>query len=388
MGSIFHPPPPPSSTITTPEMANPRTKNITYDDRDTNTLKYRNMWFHETWNASNVGQTGTLSSTSDANATVTFSESLYGPFLGFYTNVLLGFPEPAIAFYYFGMPRQNTDLYGVCIDCDPKQPDFQTIDAVNVTDDGKNPPVALFSKRFDTPAQHVIILRNQIDDTRSRPERRSSHVTIDRFVLEVVDNSSVPVPVIPSPSPSVTSDTVKLGPPIGAIVGGTIGGFLLAIVMIVAGVYYWYRHRRQLVSVHNNLNADDSEASFSTIVPYLVMHPSISKEERPKAGEPDPNSTLRRPPSPTPSSGSTSIVAYFRFRRRGWQREVDNDAERRPERRREADAGPIPAEDEESTLPPLYEQVFRGGPSNCLPSGQEPNGQSQSMSFFVQNAVK
>ncbi|KAJ8084811.1 hypothetical protein PM082_003588 [Marasmius tenuissimus] len=102
-----------------------RTKNITYDNRDTNTLKYGPNWFHGgTWNASNTGQTGTLSSSNDSNATVTFS-----------------FPIPAVAFHYFGMLRSNGGLYGICFDCDQKKPKFQTIDAFNTTDDGKNPPV-------------------------------------------------------------------------------------------------------------------------------------------------------------------------------------------------------------------------------------------------------
>ncbi|KAJ8084835.1 hypothetical protein PM082_003612 [Marasmius tenuissimus] len=361
--------------------SNSRTKNITYDDRDTN-LKYGPNWYHPgTWNASSVGQSGTLTSANDLDASVTFN-----------------FPEPAIAFYYFGIKRSSGGRYGICIDCDPNKPDFQTIDALNATDDGKNPPVVLFLKRFDIPGHHVVILRNQ-NDTRRDPKGKSQ-ITIDRFVLEVVDSSPIPNTPSPSPSleiappapsleiaspaPSLTSDTDKLGPPIGSIVGGTIGGFLLAIVMIVTGVYYWCRHRRQLVSVHNNLNADDSEASFSTIVPYPVMHPSIPKEERPKAGQSNP--TLQRPPSPTPSSGSTAIVAYFRFRRRGWQRNIG--AELRPEWRREADAGPIPAEDEESTLPPLYEQVFQAGPSNRPPSNQEPNSQLQPVSFVAQNVAK
>ncbi|KAL0061512.1 hypothetical protein AAF712_011655, partial [Marasmius tenuissimus] len=54
-------------------MVNLRTKNITYDDRDTKTLVYRKNWFHDgTWNASNVGQTGTLSSSNVPDASVTF----------------------------------------------------------------------------------------------------------------------------------------------------------------------------------------------------------------------------------------------------------------------------------------------------------------------------
>ncbi|KAK1230197.1 hypothetical protein PQX77_006718 [Marasmius sp. AFHP31] len=344
---------------------NLRTKNVTYDDRDTNNLKYGPDWFQDgTWIASNVGKTGTLSGAETLDATVTFK-----------------FPMPAIAFYYFGMLRSKGGLYSICIDCNPNEPNFLDVDALNITDDGKNPPVALFSKRFDTPAQHVVFLRNQ-NDTRVVPEG-NSQITIDRFVLEVVDDS---LPVIPSPSPSLTSDTDKLGPPIGTIVGGAIGGFLLIIIMIATGVYYWHRRKHQLASVpHDNLSSDDSEASYPTIVPYPVMHPSISKGERSKAGELNP--IPQRPPSPTPSSGSTTVVEYFRFRSREGQCQVD--VERSPERRRrEADAGPILSEDEESTLPPLYEQIFRVGPSNRQPPGQEPNGQSQPSASVMQNTAK
>ncbi|KAK1229296.1 hypothetical protein PQX77_007641, partial [Marasmius sp. AFHP31] len=226
--------------------------------------------------------------------------------------------------------------------------------------------VLLFSKRFDTPAQHVVNLRNQ-NDTRGVP-RGNSEITIDRFVLEVVDESPVPV----------TSH-------IGAIVGGAIGGFLLAIIMIATGVYYWHRrHKRNLASALDDFDPDDSETNFPTMVPYPVMNPSSVLKEQPKAGESNP--TPQRPTSPTPSSGSTAIVTYFRFRSRGWHREVDT--EQRPERRRETDAGPIPAEDEESTLPPLYDQIFQADPSNCPPSGQEPNSQSQPISFNERKAAR
>ncbi|KAJ8084841.1 hypothetical protein PM082_003618 [Marasmius tenuissimus] len=209
-----------------PEMANPRTKNITYDDRDIINLKYGPKWFHDgTWNASSVGQSGTLTSANDLDANVTFN-----------------FPEPAIAFYYFGIKRSQGGLYGICIDCDPNKPDFQTIDAFNATDDGKNPPVVLFSKRFDPPAQHVVILRNQED---SRGPKGNSQITIDRFVLEVMDDSPVPVPVTPSPSPSLTSDSGGAGPSIGAIIGGALGGILLAVIVIVTCLYCWHRKRQR-----------------------------------------------------------------------------------------------------------------------------------------------
>ncbi|KAK1226067.1 hypothetical protein PQX77_010982 [Marasmius sp. AFHP31] len=291
-------------------------------------------------------------------------------------NVTFDFPEPAIAFHYFGMRRSGGGLYEICIDCDPGEPSFQTIDALNATDDGKNPPVALFSQHFDIPAHHVVILRNQ-NDSRFVPGGKSQ-ITIDRFVLEVVDNS--PVLVIPSsspsppPPPSLTHDSGGAGPPVGAIVGGALGGTMLLGILIIVGLYCRRRHKRhQLTLAHDDVNTRDaSETSFFTIVPYSLTHPSFSKEERPKAGES--RRTPHRPPSPTPSSGSTTIVTYFRFRNREGQRQVDT--ERGPERRREADAGPIPAE-EESTLPPLYEQVFQAGLLNRPSLGEEPNGQSQ-----------
>ncbi|KAF8900782.1 hypothetical protein CPB85DRAFT_153352 [Mucidula mucida] len=163
-------------------------KNLTYDDRDTTHLRYAGFWFNTgSYNASSVGQTGTLSSTEDINANVTFT-----------------FPEPANAFYYFGIPRCCGGLYAICIDCDPNAPNFISIDAVNRTDDGKNPPVALFTHVFDDFGIHEIILKNQ-NDTRFG----DSQLTIDRFVLQVEDpdavSSSSPTSVLASVSASAST---------------------------------------------------------------------------------------------------------------------------------------------------------------------------------------
>ncbi|KAL0061501.1 hypothetical protein AAF712_011644 [Marasmius tenuissimus] len=335
-------------------------------------LKYGSNWFHDgTWNASSVGQTGTLSSSNDPNAAVTFD-----------------FPMPAVAFHYFGIPRSRGGLYGICIDCDPNKPIFQPINAFNATDDGKNPPVALFSKRFDEPTQHVITLRNQIDQ-RGVP-KGNSQITIDRFVLEVVDDSLsitslVPVTIQPSLAPFSTSDSNEIEPPIGAIVGGAIGGSLLTLIIILTVLYCWCRRKHQPVSsVHDNVGTDAIEAIFFTIVQlYALMHPSISKGEQPKAGES--RHTPQQTPRRTSSSGSTSIMAYHRSRRREQRREIG--AGRRPEQR-EVDAGPIPLEDEGFTLPPLYGQVFQAGSSSHLPSGQEPNIPSQTIPSVMPDTAK
>ncbi|KAK1226057.1 hypothetical protein PQX77_010972 [Marasmius sp. AFHP31] len=197
-----------------------------------------------------------------------------------------------------------------------------------------------------------------------------SQVGIDRFELEVLDDS-FESPMMPSFSPPSSNSLGKSGPPSGPIIGATVGGSLLAVMIVVGLLVYRRRKRHRLASAYDDVNISPSEASFPTITPYPVVQPSISKGERPKAGESYP--TPQRPPSPTPSSGSTAIVRYFRQRR---ERQDEMRVGRRPERQHEVDAGPVPLEDEEPTLPPLYEQVFQGGPLNRPPSGEIPRHSS------------
>ncbi|KAK1226066.1 hypothetical protein PQX77_010981 [Marasmius sp. AFHP31] len=326
------------SSTTTVEMANLRTKNITYDDRDMVTLKYQGTWFHDgTWNASSVGQTGTLTSSNDPKATVTFN-----------------FPVPAIAFHYFGMLRSNGGLYGICIDCDPNGLNFQTIDAFNTTDDGKNPPVLLFSERFDTPAQHVVILKNKRDQ-RGVP-KGNSQITIDRFVLEVVDNSSIPITSPPSPSPSPTRDSGGAGLSVGAIVGGALGGILFVVIVIVTGLYYWHRKQRGPV--------DDPDPPTRHHYPY----PSIIYGH--SRGDTNTSFTLSTlSPSTFSSSPSTNFSlgtgSSSRTRSSRRTRSTQSSSERRSRRGRryEVDAGPVIVEGEDEddeALLPQHASASRG----------------------------
>lgn len=56
-------------------------RNQTFDDRDTGSLVYQGFWFNQgTWNASNTGDTGTLTSSNDPNANVTFVSHLLAMF--------------------------------------------------------------------------------------------------------------------------------------------------------------------------------------------------------------------------------------------------------------------------------------------------------------------
>ncbi|KAJ8084807.1 hypothetical protein PM082_003584 [Marasmius tenuissimus] len=144
------------------------TKSITYDGRDSRIFEYGGFWFLDgTYSSTKfANETGNLASTNDLLANVTFT-----------------FPIPAIAFYYYGVPRKNGALYGICIDCEPNNMRFQDVDALDTLGNGLGPSVALFSKVFDTPEKHVIILRNQ-NDTRIVP-KGNSQMTIDRFVLDV-----------------------------------------------------------------------------------------------------------------------------------------------------------------------------------------------------------
>ncbi|KAK0481437.1 hypothetical protein IW261DRAFT_1562739 [Armillaria novae-zelandiae] len=242
--------------------------NNTYDDRLTDVLKYAGPWFNTgTYNASSVGDSGTLSSSNNQTANVTFV-----------------FPVPANAFYYYGMLRCCGGRYAICIDCDPNKPVFESIDAVNVTDDGKNPPAILFSKTFDQPGIHEIILTNQ-EDLRFNGD---SQITLDRFVLQVVDNSaaagsststsglttsSTSISPSPSTSSSATSSTAPAAsqstiissskPPIGAIVGGVVGG--TAAISLCFIIWFLMRQYNRTKQERNTPGAS------SHISPY---HPS------------------------------------------------------------------------------------------------------------------
>ncbi|KAJ8084810.1 hypothetical protein PM082_003587 [Marasmius tenuissimus] len=101
------------------------------------------------------------------------------------------------------------------------------------------------------------------------------------------------------------------------------------------------KHRNALVPGDDGNN---SNAGPLTIVPYPQIRLSMPKEERRKAGLVTP--PLDPTSNPTISSRSPSIASCFHFRR---------------ERQREMDAGAVPLDDDNATLPPSYEQVFQAG---------------------------
>ncbi|PPQ85247.1 LOW QUALITY PROTEIN: hypothetical protein CVT25_010020 [Psilocybe cyanescens] len=354
-------------------------QNQTFDDHDTDHLKYQGFWFLTgSWNASNVGQTGTLSSTSDLNANVTFSKNT------FITNP----HTPAIAFYYFGIPRCCGGQYGICIDCDPNQPNFIQIDGVNTTDDGHNPPVALFSKVFDSPGIHEIIIRNEND-----PRFGKSQLTLDGIVLEVQSSSGGSSSSSSSSSSTTTTTTntptsssgatkpsnsaspsPSSSPPIGAIVGGVLGAlaFLLAIIILA----FWIRVRRRRAA--HALAGEGNNSAFQS--PGAPPPASFIQPFNRSSMPPAPGSATSVWDSSAPASlgaathGHGHGLGHAQFQSVSTFSDATSSSRQAAptttttttttsasaSRRRERDAGPIQVQEgeEEDVLPPDYGDVF------------------------------
>ncbi|ESK96152.1 hypothetical protein Moror_7293 [Moniliophthora roreri MCA 2997] len=286
-------------------------KNITFDDRDTAHLQYNKYWFTTgTWNASNVGQSGTLSSANNFKANVTFD-----------------FPEPAKGFYYYGLRRSGGGLYGICVDCDPDDPDspFEDVDALDPDDDGHNAPILLYSRTFDQPGQHFVVLKNQ-NDTR----KGQSQITIDRFELEVVDDSVVTIITQNKPSSSAgPSDAVDKRPD---------------NVRVIIGISVVGSRSTKAISEDSTLM---HESDSATLTPFSLNSPSQKTRTKPTHALSSPQS------AGADGIGPSSLVA------------VAPRTRRRRHERRAVDAGRVEeqeAEDDErtngSTLPPEYDKVF------------------------------
>ncbi|KAF9041613.1 hypothetical protein BJ165DRAFT_1490091 [Panaeolus papilionaceus] len=349
--------------------------NQTFNNRDTGNLRYQGFWFLEgSWNATSVGLSGTLASSNDPNANVTFT-----------------FPVPALAFYYYGMKRSGGGLYEICIDCDPRNEIWLPIDALNVTDNGQNPPVVLFSQTFKAPGIHEIIIRNS-NDTRVHPGG-NSQITLERIDIEVV-NSNAPPPTTSAPPPSTTlppsgilgnnplSDSAKANKvPIGSIIGGILGAIVLTSLLFLFG--YWYmRSRKRAARARANLEAPPTPGHVHSdqLSPSVMSQVSNATHQHNPSNSSDRPFGLVIPPrkaglvsatwveTPTtsnlhsrPSMSSSSVISSSLYTDASSPTTVGHGG-RRP--RREMDGGPLPLsleeEDEEDdrVLPPEYGQVF------------------------------
>ncbi|KAJ7343396.1 hypothetical protein DFH08DRAFT_872597 [Mycena albidolilacea] len=287
-------------------------QNVTYDDRDP-ILDYSSGWFRSgTFNASSTGETGTL-----ASSLITTG-----------VNVTFVFPTPATEFFYFGIKRCCGGSYLICIDCDPNNRQFETINGVDTSDDGKNPPVVLYSRKFDEAGVHEVILMNQPDPAFNG----NSQITLDKFLLTVPDptgvetssSSTIPTPSsVPSPSTSGTNLEKASRPMLAPILGGVLGG--LAVLLILLGI--WLCMRRQS---RRPVYSAEEQASG----PNLIAQSPASE-------------SIRGPSSRFTASTGIGSVATF--------------STAAVSSRREVDAGRIDdyLSSPEDTLPPEYGQVFR-----------------------------
>ncbi|KAL1726865.1 hypothetical protein EV714DRAFT_286917 [Schizophyllum commune] len=367
-------------------------RNITYDDRDTTDIHYNEYWFITgSYNASSVGETGTLSSSLSPDAALTFT-----------------FPEPATGFYYYGMLRSGGGLYLICIDCDPNDRLWDRIDAHNASDDGRNPPALLYSKTWDNPGVHEVILQNTND---TRFNRYNTQITLDRFILTVEGDdadepeattasgstsatsgsSATPLSSSTSSTPSTSSSaTTAALPPRSkvnvGVIAGAVAGAVVFLAVTIALLWWCCRRRRQ--SRAETTPKDDRPRSPSQPLPYMKgrppslttrsttpgLSPFVGRDHPPSTGrkraESDSRSpstssapATRRPPVRKPPLATTNVEPSNSSVQDVRQQTPSEDASssRRPfvVPRREIDAGPADDEVLEDVLPPDYDDATR-----------------------------
>ncbi len=336
--------------------------NLTYDDSRTDILKYDGSWTNNgSYNASNFGETGTLSFTKDSTARVIFT--FPGEFLlrSPSENDIYSFSVPANAFYYYGLRRCCGGVYQICIDCDHLDIFImEKIDAVNETDDGTNPPVSvsihpstlrfsphgqvvLFSKSFDTPGVHTITLINHHD----KRFGGNSELTLDRFVLQAENkalalstltsgaSSSISATslITPEASQPNTTSSPASGPPIN-VIGGVLGGIVAISLCLIVWFFMRRRHHTQRTKMH-------------TPTAYTVMAANSDYTSR----------KTNRASVVAGLSASNASPGRIQPSSRMVSRE------RLP--RHEIDAGRVDVDDGDfGTLPPQYEVVFSDGRLN------------------------
>ncbi|KAF9476253.1 hypothetical protein BDN70DRAFT_882687 [Pholiota conissans] len=164
------------------------TQQLTYDSSDTSVFVYTGSWLVDGQWASSNGESGTLATSNDPNGYVTFK-----------------FPSAAVSFTYYGIKRSRGGLYGVCTDCDINSSSFGTIDAFDASDNGQNPPIALYSTSWAQPGVHTVIIKNEAD-SRGTPTG-NSQLTLDRVVIDVLvpTSTSTTTSQAPTPKPQVTT---------------------------------------------------------------------------------------------------------------------------------------------------------------------------------------
>lgn len=93
-------------------------RNVTIDDRDTNTINFQGNWFQRYYALNNNNFDNTIS--------VSFTPG---------DNFTINTPS-ILAFYYFGSPEQRVGLSYICIDCDPNSRAWVEINSADGSSNG------------------------------------------------------------------------------------------------------------------------------------------------------------------------------------------------------------------------------------------------------------
>ncbi|KAL1707055.1 hypothetical protein EV121DRAFT_288847 [Schizophyllum commune] len=361
-------------------------RNVTYDDRDTTNIHYNGWWFTTgSYNATSVGETGTLSSSNSPDASLVFT-----------------FPQPAIAFYYYGMLRSGGGWYLLCIDCGPNEQLWDySIDAHNASDDGRNPPVLLYTEAWHEPEVHEVILQNTND---TRFGHYDTQITLDRFILTIDDGtagdadertsnptssstseSSITFTLSSAASSSSSSSSATSiaasypkHAPVGAVSGAVAGAVLFVAIVFFC---WWRRHRRSCLSLPSSVDRPRSPTepspymkgrlpSLTTTSTTPGLSPYVGRGHPPEADRKRAESDTQGPPTPIHRplrvrkppldifSVDTSMFSVADDRTQTPSSDVSSTrAFIVP--RREINAGPADDEVLEDVLPPDYDDATR-----------------------------
>ncbi|KAH9479845.1 hypothetical protein JR316_0008440 [Psilocybe cubensis] len=269
--------------------------------------------------------------------------------------------------------------------------------AVNATDDGRNPPIVLFSQRFNTPSIHQIIIKNE-------PDIRfdgHSQLTVDGFVLEVPDPSAGSSPSSSSTSSTSTttsnatspstSASASSSPPVGSIVGGVFGA--LAFLAII-GLAFCFRIRRRPARENDHLAesgrpypsfVQNFSPGISTAAPAIISptadtvftwgSSAATGTARPSSRQARQGHHALGAGHAEPQSVSSFSDATSSSRVGGWGSNFPSSPS--VGFRRERDAGPAPVMEEEAedrVLPPGYGDVFAPNRRVSTVAGSQQHG--------------
>lgn len=147
----------------------------------------------------------------------------------------------------------------------------------------------------------------------------------------------------PSPSSSAPTASPKSSTNIGAIVGGVVGG--VGGLLLIVGAVLLFRRRQRRQPLQGPIEEEDKpEGEYRAIVEDFVTPYTLSG-----------GST--QSPSSASGKGGPTMPASTQARP---NLHVETGV-------READAGPLP-EEPEQTLPPLYDPTWRSASSPSAPS--------------------